>query len=103
MGSLLFFIMLFLPLVSCLACLFLLKSVAKSSQKYQTLIRRLKKQGTYEEWADRHKQLVLLENLFRYFRFSVILLVLIGFLIEFASMPRFAVVVLEVIGYTYWP
>jgi len=92
-----------LPLMSCFGCLFLLQSINKSSKKYQALILNLKRQGTYEEWVYQHKALVFLERIYLYFRISVVLLVVIGFMIEFVSMPKIFITSLEILGYAYWP
>ncbi len=105
MSSSLFWIILVLMLegASVLGYVFLVKSVAKTSKKYQAFILRSKKQGNYEEWTHQHKYLVLLEKIYQYIKVSFIVLVLIGFVIEFASIPKIAKTILEVIAYTYWP
>jgi len=96
-------IILMLPAASCIACLYLHKSVAKSSQKYQSFILELKKQGKFEEWAYEHKALVFLENIYRYFKLSIILLLLIGFVTASPSTPKIVTNILEGVGYVYWP
>ena len=92
-----------LPLMSCIGCLVLATSVAKTSKKYRAFILKLKNQGMYEKWAHQHKDLVLLEKILPYFAASVILLALIGFGIVFASLPESVVLTLGVLGFLYWP
>jgi hypothetical protein len=101
LSLLLIMIVALLPLMSCFGCLFLLQSINKSSKKYQALIIKLKRQGTYEEWVYQHKALVFLERIYLYFRISVVLLVVIGFMIEFVSMPKIFITSLEILGYAY--
>ena len=92
-----------IPGASCIGCLLLLQSIAKNSKKHQIFIRKLKKQGKYEEWAHQHKYSVLLEKIYQYKRASIIVLVLMGFLIALPSAPKIFVTILEVVGYVYWP
>ncbi len=92
-----------LPLGSCLGCIFMLKPVVKASKNYRAVILKLNEQGKYEKWARQHKDLVFLEKAYRYFGISVILPVLIGFSIEFASIPEIIVTILKVVGFAYWP
>jgi hypothetical protein len=105
MSSSLFLIILLitLPAASCIGCLLLLQSVAKNSKKHQLFIRKLKKQGKYEEWVSQHKYSVLAEKVYQYKRSSIIMLVLIGFLITLPSVPNNIVIILEIVGYVYWP
>ncbi len=109
MGPSLLLIMLvaIVPLGSCLGCLFMLKPIVKASKNYRAVILKLKERGKYEEWTHQHKDLVLLEKVSQYLStsvvLSVILLILIGFLIEFASMPEIIVTILKVVGFTFWP
>ncbi len=109
MSPSLFLVMLIalLPLASCFGCVVLLKPVANASKKYQIFILKLKKQDKYEEWTQQHKDSALLEKVSQYLStgviLSVILLVSIGFLIEFASMPEIIATILRVVGFAYWP
>ena len=96
-------LLIFPPVVSVFGYLFLVQSVAKTSKNYRLFILKLKKQGKYEEWAHQHKNLVLLEMVSQYIKTSFIVLVLVGFVMRLASIPKVVVTVIAVIGYIYWP
>jgi hypothetical protein len=102
-ASLLVFMLLaLLPTLLVLGCLWLLIYLTKTSKKYQSFILKLKQQGKYAEWAGQHKLLVFLEKLFPWLRFSIILFFVIGFMIEYGSVPSWVHVALNIIGYFYW-
>ena len=105
MKSSLFLVMLLLipPVASFYGYLSLIQSATKTSKKYRAFIFKLKKQGNYEEWAHQHKYLVLLDKFYKYTKASFFVAILIGFVIEFASIPKIVVITLEVIAYIYWP
>ena len=79
-----------LILVSFLGFAFLSLALVRKSKRYRALIRDLKAQNKYEEWAEQHKSLVITDRVIQYSSiiFVLALLLFLGSVKEVISVPR---------------
>jgi hypothetical protein len=94
-----------LIVVSFVGFVILSLSTSKTTKKYRAHIRELKKQNTYEEWVEKHKNLVMAQKIFQYSAvvFILALLVFLGIVKEVFPAPGMVLIVSGILVYAFWP
>ncbi len=80
-------------------------SISRKSKRYRALIRDLKKQNKYKEWAEQHKSLVMIDRVIQYsgVLFLLALLIFVGSVREVISPPRILSLASGILVNVFWP